>query len=385
MKSLTLGRIHGIEIKLHPSFLLIALWVAYQWGVRQDSGIGGTIYGFVLVLAVFCLVLLHELGHSMMAHEYGLRVRDITLVPFGGIARIEQMPSRPRAEAMISLAGPLVNLAISALLFPLLLIAGLATGDRSVQDFARFGLADISLTGFLFYLFLASLALAIFNLLPAFPMDGGRILRAAVTPFVGRQTATRVAVSIGVTLGVLIGILGLLSGEYLIVLVMLFVIVAAVAEGRTVRLEESMRRLRVGQFAVWDRGGVSPDDPIAVALRQGARDLAVTADGKLVGMVWRDQLVDAMSHGGLQRKISDIMDRRFVSISSDISVHDAQRIMGDSNQWSMPVADSGVYRGLFTAERLVHVQRHLASKTPERRHFAQLSGMVSQTLRGWVR
>ncbi len=385
MKSLTLGRIHGIEIKLHPSFLLIALWVAYQWGVRQDSGIGGTIYGFVLVLAVFCLVLLHELGHSMMAHEYGLRVRDITLVPFGGIARIEQMPSRPRAEAMISLAGPLVNLAISALLFPLLLIAGLATGDRSVQDFARFGLADISLTGFLFYLFLASLALAIFNLLPAFPMDGGRILRAAVTPFVGRQTATRVAVSIGVTLGVLIGILGLLSGEYLIVLVMLFVIVAAVAEGRSVRLEESMRRLRVGQFAVWDRGGVSPDDPIAVALRQGARDLAVTADGKLVGMVWRDQLVDAMSHGGLQRKISDIMDRRFVSISSDISVHDAQRIMGDSNQWSMPVADSGVYRGLFTAERLVHVQRHLASKTPERRHFAQLSGMVSQTLRGWVR
>ncbi len=385
MKSLTLGRIHGIEIKLHPSFLLIALWVAYQWGVRQDSGIGGTIYGFVLVLAVFCLVLLHELGHSMMAHEYGLRVRDITLVPFGGIARIEQMPSRPRAEAMISLAGPLVNLAISALLFPLLLIAGLATGDRSVQDFARFGLADISLTGFLFYLFLASLALAIFNLLPAFPMDGGRILRAAVTPFVGRQTATTVAVSIGVTLGVLIGILGLLSGEYLIVLVMLFVIVAAVAEGRSVRLEESMRRLRVGQFAVWDRGGVSPDDPIAVALRQGARDLAVTADGKLVGMVWRDQLVDAMSHGGLQRKISDIMDRRFVSISSDISVHDAQRIMGDSNQWSMPVADSGVYRGLFTAERLVHVQRHLASKTPERRHFAQLSGMVSQTLRGWVR
>jgi Zn-dependent protease/CBS domain-containing protein len=385
MKSLTIGRIQGIDIKLHPSFLLIALWVIYHWGFRQNYGIAGTVYGLVLVLAIFCLVLLHELGHSMMAHEYGLRVRDITLVPFGGVARIEQMPSRPRAEAMISVAGPLVNLAIALLLLPLLLMVGLASGNSSLQDFAQFGLGDVSLTGFLFYLFLANLTLAIFNLLPAFPMDGGRILRAGVTPFIGRQGATTVAVAIGVTLGVLIGILGLVSGEYLIVLVMAFVILAAFAEGRSVRLEESMRRLRVGQFAVWDRGGVSPDDPIAMALRQGARDLAVTDNGKLVGMVWRQQLVDAMSHGGLQRRISEIMDRHYVAMSSDTSVHDAQRIMSDSSQWTIPVADNEMYRGLFTADRLVHVQRHLTSKTPERRHFSQLSGAIGQTFRGRVR
>jgi Zn-dependent protease/CBS domain-containing protein len=385
MKSLTIGRIQGIDIKLHPSFLLIALWVIYHWGFRQNYGIAGTVYGLVLVLAIFCLVLLHELGHSMMAHEYGLRVRDITLVPFGGVARIEQMPSRPRAEAMISVAGPLVNLAVALLLLPLLLMVGLASGNSSLQDFAQFGLGDVSLTGFLFYLFLANLTLAIFNLLPAFPMDGGRILRAGVTPFIGRQGATTVAVAIGVTLGVLIGILGLVSGEYLIVLVMAFVILAALAEGRSVRLEESMRRLRVGQFAVWDRGGVSPDDPIAMALRQGARDLAVTDNGRLVGMVWRQQLVDAMSHGGLQRRISEIMDRHYVAMSSDTSVHDAQRIMSDSSQWTIPVADNEMYRGLFTADRLVHVQRHLTSKTPERRHFSQLSGAIGQTFRGRVR
>ncbi len=162
-------------------------------------------------------------------------------------------------------------------------------------------------------------------------------------------------------------------------------ILAAFAEGRAVRLEESMRRLRVGQFAVWDRGGVSPDDPIAMALRQGARDLAVTDNGVLVGMVWRQQLIDAMSHGGLQRKISEIMDRQFVSINSDTSVHEAQCIMSDASQWAMPVADAGMYRGLFTADRLVHVQRHLTSKTPERRHFSQLSGTLSQTFRGRVR
>jgi Zn-dependent protease len=385
MKSLTIGRIQGIDIKLHPSFLLIALWVIYHWGFRQNSGVTGTLYGLVLVGAVFVLVLLHELGHSMMAHEYGLRVRDITLVPFGGIARIEQMPSRPRAEAMISVAGPLVNLALALLILPVLLMVGLAGGNNSLQDFAQFGISDVSLTGFLFYLLLANLTLAIFNLLPAFPMDGGRILRAGVTPFFGRQGATTVAVAIGVTLGVLIGILGLLSGEYLIVLVMAFVILAAFAEGRAVRLEESMRRLRVGQFAVWDRGGVSPEDPIAMALRQGARDLAVTENGQLVGMIWRQQLIDAMSHGGLQRSISEIMDHRYVSVDSDTSVHEAQRIMRESSQWSMPVADAGTYRGLFTVDRLVHVQRHLSSKTPERRHFSQLSGAVSQTIRGRVR
>lgn len=385
MKSLTIGRIQGIDIKLHPSFVLIALWVVYQWGFRQNSGIAGTLYGLVLVLAIFLLVLLHELGHSMMAHEYGLRVRDITLVPFGGIARIEQMPSRPRAEAMISLAGPLVNLAIALLLLPVLLMVGLANGNDSVHDFARFGLGDVSLTGFLFYVLLANLTLAVFNLLPAFPMDGGRILRAGVTPFMGRQGATTVAVAIGATLGLLIGILGLLSGEYLIVLVMAFVVLAAIAEGRAVRIEESMRRLRVGQFAVWDRGGVSPDDPIAMALRQGARDLAVTQNGRLVGMVWRQQLIDAMSHGGLQRKIAEVMDPDCISISSDTSVYEAQRIMSGASQSAVPVADGGMYRGLFTADRLVHVQRHVVSKTSERRHFAQLSGSLSQTFRSRVR
>lgn len=385
MKSLTIGRIQGIDIKLHPSFVLIGLWVIYHWGFRQGSGIAGTIYGLALVLSIFVLVLLHELGHSMMAHEYGLRVRDITLVPFGGIARIEQMPSQPRAEAMISLAGPLVNLAIALLLLPVLLMVGLAGGNDSVQDFARFGLGDVSLTGFLFYLLLANVTLAIFNLLPAFPMDGGRILRAGVTPFMGRQGATTVAVAIGITLGVLIGILGLFSGEYLIVLVMGFVVLAAIAEGRAVRLEESMRRLRVGQFAVWDRGGVSPHDPIAMALRQGARDLAVTDNGRLVGMVWRQQLVDAMSHGGLQRRISEIMDQRYITISSDTSVHDAQRLMSETRQWAIPVADAGVYRGLFTADRFIHVQRHVMSQSVERRHFAHLTGSLNQTFRSRVR
>ncbi len=385
MKSLTIGRIQGIDIKLHPSFVLIGFWVVYHWGFRQGSGVAGTLYGLALVLSIFVFVLLHELGHSMMAHEYGLRVRDITLVPFGGIARIEQMPSQPRAEAMISLAGPLVNLAIALLLLPVLLMVGLAGGNDSIQEFARFGLGDVSLTGFLFYLLLANITLAVFNLLPAFPMDGGRILRAGVTPFMGRQGATTIAVAIGITLGVLISILGLLSGEYLIVLVMGFVVLAAIAEGRAVRLEESMRRLWVGQFAVWDRGGVSPDDPIALALRQGARDLAVTDNGRLVGMVWRQQLVDAMSHGGLQRRVSEIMDQRYVTISSDTSVHDAQRLMSQTSQWSIPVADAGLYRGLFTADRFIHVQRHVLSQTVERRHFANLTGSVTQTFRSRVR
>ena len=116
-----------------------------------------------------------------------------------------------------------------------------------------------------------------------------------------------------------------------------FVMLAAFAEGRSVRLEESMRRLRVGQFAVWDRGGVSPDDPIAMALRQGAHDLAVTDNGQLVGMVWRQQLVDAMSHGGLQRQVSEIMDRRFVVDSAATHrCYEAQRIMNESEPMDHP-------------------------------------------------
>jgi Zn-dependent protease len=385
MKSVTLGQFQYIDIKIHPTFALVALWVIYHWGVKESGGAAGIAYGAALIIGIFLFVLLHEFGHSLMAREFGLRVRDITLVPFGGVARIEQMPTMPHAEALIAIAGPLVNLAVAVALFPALMMIGIASGFDSLGDYLEYGLGEASFGGFVFYLFLANLMIATFNLLPAFPMDGGRLLRAGLTPLAGRETATSIAVWVGVALGAIIAAVGLLAGDFLIAAIMIFVVVAGVAEGRSVQLEEAMRRLRVGQFAVWDRGGISPKDPIALAVREGPRDLAVTENGQIVGMVWRSQLIDVIRSGGLQRRVNEIMDPRVVTAEVDASVYDVHNLMNVHSQWSVPITEHGVYRGLFTTERFLHVQRFLAAQTPERRHVSAFAGLVSQTWKSWVR
>jgi CBS domain-containing protein len=216
-------------------------------------------------------------------------------------------------------------------------------------------------------------------------MDGGRLLRAGLTPLAGRENATSVAVWVGVGLGSFISTLGLLAGDLLIAFIMIFVVVAGIAEGRSVQLEEAMRRLHVGQFAVWDRGGISPKDPIALAMREGPRDLAVTVNGQIVGMIWRNQLIEVMRAGGLQRRVNEIMDPRVVTAEADTSVYDVHSLMNLHSQWSVPITEHGVYRGLFTTERFLHVQRHIAAQSPERRHVASFAEMLSHTWKSWVR
>lgn len=385
MRSLTLGQLRGIEIRIHPTFALVALWVIYYWGIAGEGGFVSIAYGAILIAFVFFFVLLHEFGHSLMAQQFGLRVRDITLVPFGGVARIEQLPTRPSAEALIALSGPLVNLAVVVAAFPFILLLGITQGFTSVGDYFRYDLSSASFGGLLVQLWLVNLLIAFFNLLPAFPMDGGRILRAALSKAVGRERATLAAVACGICGAVIIGLLGIALDDYLVPLVSAFIIGAAIAEGRAVRLEESMRRLQVGQFSVWERGGISPDEPLALALRDGLRDVAVTDHGRVVGMLWRSDLLQAMHGGSLQKRVSELMDREIVTAESGTSVFDVHVLMSSTNQWAIPITEDGVYRGVFTAERFVHVHRYLDAHTPERRHFDAFAGSLGQLLRGWVR
>src|SRR5688572_3515029 len=211
VRSFNVGRIRGIDINVHPTFALIFIWVMYQWG--GVGGFGTVLFGLVLMALVFGCVVLHELGHALMAQQFGVRVIDITLLPIGGVARVEMVPARPRTEVLIALAGPAVNVAIAVALLPPLLLLGV------VQGFAVFGdhLATPTILepgGLLLYLVLTNVLLVVFNLLPAFPMDGGRLLRAGLSHYVGRERATRVAVWIGQGLAIALAVVGLLVGDY---------------------------------------------------------------------------------------------------------------------------------------------------------------------------
>ncbi len=211
-----LGRIAGIDVYLHSTFLLVLFFPQVTaWGLT----------GLLLVLAGFGCVLLHELGHALMARQYGIATEDITLYPIGGVARLSRMPRSPGAELLIALAGPAVNVAIVAGLIPLVLLG-----------------LDETFGGALFYLLLVNVLLAAFNLIPAFPMDGGRVLRALLSGWLGRVKATQIAAGIGRALALAFGVYSLIHLEPIMVFLAAFIYMAAGMELASVIAEEHRRR-----------------------------------------------------------------------------------------------------------------------------------------------
>jgi len=215
----------------------------------------------------------------------------------------------------------------------------------------------------------ANLLIVVFNLLPAFPMDGGRVFRAGLTALVGREAGTRVAVLVGQAFAVALLVFSLFVAQSVILgLLAVFIFVVAYAEGRAVRIESTLRRLRVGQFALWDMGGIAPELPIAYALRGGPRDMAVTKDGQVIGMLWRNRLLAELGTRAPGRTVGEVMERDTLTVEIDCPVYDVHQLMIDHNRWAIPVTESGAYRGIFTADRLLHIYHQL---TPDPLRWAR--------------
>lgn len=230
--SLRLFTVSGIPVRVHWTFFLLLGWLFFRplVGGAENAVIEGLL-NTALVLAVFCCVVLHEFGHAFAARWFGIRTRDVTLLPIGGVARLERMPIQPMQELVIALAGPMVNVAIVTVLFPLAL---LLPGGRLVLAGAG---AGATIGEFVMTLAIVNIVLVVFNMIPAFPMDGGRVLRAILTLGMNRVTATRVAARTGQVIAVLLAIVGLYSSP-LLVLVAIFVFFGAAAEAYAVTLSE---------------------------------------------------------------------------------------------------------------------------------------------------
>lgn len=354
LRSLKIGTIYGVDIKLHPTFALILLWVLYQWGYAAHAGVRGVIFGTAVLLTVFVCVVIHELAHAVVAMRHGLAVRDITLLPIGGVARIEHVALSPRSEILIAVAGPLSNVLIALILTPLVLFVAVANDIHQALGILVYA-DQLSVAGFILYLWIANVMLAFFNLLPAFPMDGGRILRAWLAGSRGRLKATQVAVAIGQMFALAFAILGLVAGDYVLLLLSLFILVAAQIEARHVQIEARLRFLPVGQFILWDAGGISPSAPLAYATRGGPRDLVVTQNGRVVGMLWRRDMLKHLSAPLQEIYVKDVMDRDFHPVDPRDSVLDVHHWLAESSSSAVPVVENGQYRGIFTGDRLAHI------------------------------
>src|SRR3712207_5190084 len=237
--SFKIGRVAGIDLKVHWTFFLLLAYFAFA-GYQGSGSVTNALVTALVIVALFVCVVLHEYGHSLVAQRLGIEIQDITVLPIGGVARLKSLPTRPWDEVKISVAGPLVNVVLAPIFFGVGLLFG-AVPRVPADLFTGIG----SVGQFFFYLGYLNVVLAVFNLLPAFPLDGGRILRALLATRLGALRATDISSAVGQLFAVAFFIIGLITGDLLLALVAVFIYFGATGEAQMVRQQENTRGLRV--------------------------------------------------------------------------------------------------------------------------------------------
>jgi Zn-dependent protease len=359
-RSWKLGTIAGIEIRVHPTFLLALVWGAVMWGGGRLSGLA---YGALLTLVLFSIVLLHELGHSLAAKRYGIPVRDITLLPIGGIARLSRMPEKPAEELVVALAGPAVNLAMILLLAPYVLWQnGAALLDGGMAAFTLPG--SPSLQGLATFLLLINVSLLLFNLLPAFPLDGGRVLRSLLAFRLPRARATAIAATIGRGLAIVLVLYGLLTLNLFLSIIAIFIFTAAGAEGEEVTAREKLKGLRVTEALDLQSPALTIDTPPHLAFERLVR----THQPALAVMDLNGGFLGVVTAAGMQRRwrqgvrgpLSDFAEKTEVALDCGSSLDSARQQMLESQAWVAPVYCGREFAGLLNLEtigRILSVKR----------------------------
>lgn len=350
-RSFKLLAVRGIDIRIHITFPLIVVWAAFQYG--QEGGFQGALFGVVTMLLLFVLVTMHELGHSFAALHYGIPVRQIVLLPIGGLAQLEKMPEKPVQELVVAIAGPAVNVVLA-------IIAGLLAFSLGIPLVNPLADLTLTFTTVLSYLLLYNVVLLVFNMLPAFPMDGGRVLRALLAMVMDYERATVVAVNIGRIAAVLLAIYAIYSGAFFTLLISLFILVLGTQELVMVKWRGRMERSGFGytvQQAYSAQAGVlEPYASVRQALMQQMQgeqsDFPVAEHGRYIGFVTEDGLLRAANLYGPDTMIYAAMspDVRPVSLQTDLV--DVQQQMARLRVRALPVVEYGRLLGIITYRQI---------------------------------
>lgn len=357
--SIKLGQIFGIDIKVHLTFLLILVWGAFAYG-----GSAGPLYGVVVTLTLFTLVLLHELGHSVAALGFNIPVKDIVLLPIGGVARLQRMPEKPLQELIVALAGPLVNVILAGALLPVIISLGLWQGTPFALGFNQPGLS-----GLLSFLLIANVSLAIFNMIPAFPLDGGRVFRAFLGFFTSYQQATKIAVQVGRLIAFALGLYAIFYGQFWLGLIALFIFIVGGQEGQAVTVRSLLRRIQASQVMSRNSVAVSPYttiDQIAPMVMgndyQANYALLDPISGQLLGVTNGRRVARALAEGQRYRGITEIMQhaRGIPIVSLHASLDEVQTKLETTSNRVAAVYDGLNFRGLISSEDIHRVFQFLA-------------------------
>jgi Zn-dependent protease len=353
--SLRLGSVSGIDIRVHFTFALLIVAFANELG--QEHGSRGAIYGALAVICLFACVVLHELGHSLVAQRFGVGVREIVLLPIGGVARLLSEPKKPLHELLIALAGPLVNVFIACGLF-----LGLGMSLTQLFDFEalqREALTTPSTHGLLVLLLFGNITLAVFNMVPALPMDGGRVLRATLSFFVGQVRATNIAAGLAQALAVALGFYALSQQAPLLVFIAFLVFMGAGQERATARTNVLLAELCAGEVCDPQAVVFAPGDSVGIAVDQTLRSaqahFLVSHGAQPIGTLSRDDLIGLAGRVGLHAPLASITRRTPQTVPPEMPLSEVRRLLQENGGSPVIVRNEEAALGVLGLEDITRI------------------------------
>lgn len=357
--SFHVGRVAGIDVKIHGTFFLLLAWIGFVY--YREGGIAAAFEGLLFILLIFLCVVLHEFGHALAARRYGIKTHDITLLPIGGLARLERMPDKPREEMVVALAGPAVNVVLAALLW---IVIGLTSGVPNPQMMQESGVPLV------LRLFTVNIWLVLFNMIPAFPMDGGRVLRALLAMRMNYARATQVAASIGQGIAFIFFIVGLWWNP-LLLLIAVFVYFGASSEAAVAQMKSISKDLRVSAAMVTQFQTLplhsTLNEAAEALLRTSQHEFPITDEGgKVHGILTRDEMIAGLRASGAETPVAEVMRADIPAVTESMLFDRAYALMQECRCPALPVLDSASRLvGLFTPENvgeMIMVQSALGAR-----------------------
>ena len=362
--SFKLGNVAGIGVFVHWTFAILIAFIIFS-NYRKGHDAEQIMWSVIFILSIFVTVFLHELGHALAAKRYNIKTKDITLLPIGGLARLESIPEDPKQELVVAIAGPAVNIALA-------FITGLFITIPETKDLTVQLEGGVNGSNFFLNFFIVNIWLALFNLIPAFPMDGGRVLRALLAMKYERHIATNIAARIGQVLAVGFVFMGFFSNPFL-VFIGLFIFLGAQAETEFTLVKSLLKGYKVKDVLMRQYQTIEANETVktavAMLLNGQSRNFLITENGLSVGTLSREEIIKALSEQGESVVIHNVMNKNLIYLDANAPLEDAYQQVQESKSSLMPVMENKQLIGTLDTENILEfimVKNATGNKQPNR-------------------
>lgn len=349
--SLQLGTYAGIKVQIHWTFWLLIVWIVLR-ELFMGNSVESMLWSSAFIGLLFLCVVFHEFGHALTARRFGVNTEKITLLPIGGVASLEDMPEDPKQEFLVAIAGPMVNVAIALILYPLVPLENYL--NRSPEELEQV-LSTIQASNLLFYLFSANVMLVLFNMLPAFPMDGGRVLRALLSMKMNKVMATKIASGVGQFLAMIFFFIGIFYNPVLL-LIAIFVFFGAQAESSMIQNIDLLEGYKVRDAMMTDITIVEPEDTLQdmvdIIISGAEKNFIVAENEKPVGVLYQNELIGSIQRYSRDTPVREVMSEDFGTVDIDEDLNSIFRTIRRHKRSFFPVLNGDKVAGSIDMENI---------------------------------